>query len=52
MTEQQKQAVEIKANEIYYPKCEHKLHYIDGLKEVIDHPEKYGLQPINEREEG
>lgn len=56
MTEQQKQAVDADVKDYLYQfvfdngdqEAEVKEHYTEGLKEVINHPERYGLQPINE----
>lgn len=62
MNEQQEQAVEEAANNhIYNTIYRHasielqvsaKGNFKDGMMEVLMSPELYGLQPINEREEG
>jgi len=50
MTKELLQAIEDRANEIYLSNSEHKLHFIDGMKEVILHPESYGLTEVSNNE--
>lgn len=43
LTEQQHADIENQATSVYLPISQDKLHYMDGMKEVLSNPEKYGL---------